>query len=272
MSEAIRHGLKKTGWFRVAVSGETVDGRVITAQEIIEMAETYDPEVYGARINLDHIRGWYIDSEFKMYGDVFSVKSEEITLFGEKRQALYVQLGVSQDLVAINKKGQKIYSSIEMNRNFAGKGKAYLVGLACTDNPASLGTDVLQFSALFGVETFKTDPHEADFSFSEDEETTEEKKFSIKRFVADLFKEKASETFNQEDLEGAFSEIAKVFDEREESLNSKFKTQQTAFEELRTEFNTLKEQLSKEPANTQTFTPVVQLDNPNGDGFGKTEY
>ncbi|UNM96085.1 hypothetical protein MMG00_12930 [Ignatzschineria rhizosphaerae] len=90
--------------------------------------------------------------------------------------------------------------------------------------------------------------------------------------MADLFKEKASETFNQEDLEGAFSEIAKVFDEREESLNSKFKTQQTAFEELRTEFNTLKEKLSKEPAKTQTFTPVVQLENPNSDGFGKTEY
>lgn len=272
MSEAIRHGLKKTGWFRVAVSGETVDGREITVQDVIDMAETYDPEVYGARINLDHIRGWFVDSEFKMYGDVFGVKRKEITLFGEKRQALYVQLGVSQDLIAINKKGQKIYSSIEMRRNFAGQGKAYLVGLACTDNPASLGTDVLNFSAQFGVETFRTALLEGEFSLIEDEEPTEEKKFSIKKFVADLFKEKESETFSREDLEGAFSEIAKAVDEREESLTKQFNTQKSELETLREEFNTLKSQLANEPASTQTFTPVVELENPNDDGFGSSEY
>ena len=271
MSEAIRHGLKKTGWFRVAVSGETVDKRTITAQEIIEMAETYDPEVYGARINLDHIRGWYLDSEFKMYGDVLSVKSEEITLYGEKRQALFVQLGVTKDLVAINKKGQKIYSSIEMSRDFAGKGKAYLVGLACTDSPASLGTNVLQFSAQFGVETFKTDPHEADFAFSENEEI-EEKKFSLKQFVADLFKEKAAETFNREDIEEAFSEIAKAVDKREESFTKQFNAQKEALESLREEFNGLKSQLEKEPASTQIFTPVVELGKPNDNSFGESDY
>jgi hypothetical protein len=36
---------------------------------------------------------------------------------------------------------------MEVNTSFADTGKAYLVGLAATDDPASLGTEMLQFSA-----------------------------------------------------------------------------------------------------------------------------
>ncbi|HEY0208634.1 GPO family capsid scaffolding protein, partial [Acerihabitans sp.] len=42
---------------------------------------------------------------------------------------------------------QKIYTSMEVQPNFANSGKAYLVGLAITDDPASLGTEMLAFSA-----------------------------------------------------------------------------------------------------------------------------
>ncbi len=45
------------------------------------------------------------------------------------------------------KKGQKLFTSMEVSPKFAGYGKAYLVGLAATDNPASLGTEMLTFSA-----------------------------------------------------------------------------------------------------------------------------
>ncbi|HCB1048663.1 TPA: GPO family capsid scaffolding protein, partial [Klebsiella pneumoniae] len=44
-------------------------------------------------------------------------------------------------------KGQKVYSSIELAPQFALNGKAYVVGLAMTDTPASLGTDRLKFAA-----------------------------------------------------------------------------------------------------------------------------
>ena len=48
---------------------------------------------------------------------------------------------------------------MEIIKNFAGSGKAYLVGLALTDSPASTGTSMLQFSmqqhpeALFSQHT-----------------------------------------------------------------------------------------------------------------------
>ncbi|MCP6274896.1 GPO family capsid scaffolding protein, partial [Klebsiella pneumoniae] len=50
-------------------------------------------------------------------------------------------------LVALVKKGQKLFTSMEVSTKFADLGKAYLIGLAATDDPASLGTEMLQFSA-----------------------------------------------------------------------------------------------------------------------------
>ncbi|ECD2740740.1 TPA: GPO family capsid scaffolding protein, partial [Escherichia coli] len=48
---------KVSKFFRIGVEGDTCDGRVISAQDIQEMAETFDPRVYGCRINLEHLRG-----------------------------------------------------------------------------------------------------------------------------------------------------------------------------------------------------------------------
>lgn len=45
------------------------------------------------------------------------------------------------------KKGQKLFTSMEVSTKFADTGKAYLVGLGATDDPASLGTEMLAFSA-----------------------------------------------------------------------------------------------------------------------------
>lgn len=41
----------------------------------------------------------------------------------------------------MNKAAQKVYTSMEIQPNFANTGKCYLVGLAVTDDPASLGTE-----------------------------------------------------------------------------------------------------------------------------------
>ncbi|CAM7290931.1 GPO family capsid scaffolding protein [Klebsiella pneumoniae] len=48
---------KVSKWFRIGVEGDTCDGRVISATDIQEMAETFDPRVYGCRINLEHLKG-----------------------------------------------------------------------------------------------------------------------------------------------------------------------------------------------------------------------
>lgn len=151
--------MPKSKFFRVAVEGATVDGRTIDRKWLEEMAATYNPATYAARVNLEHIRGIYPmtdtnDAAFGSYGDILAVKTEmvDIALGGktEKKLALFAQVEPLPPLIALTKKGQKLYTSIEVNPSFADTGKAYLMGIAATDNPASLGTEILEFSAKMG--------------------------------------------------------------------------------------------------------------------------
>lgn len=146
--------MAKTRFYRVAVEGQTTDGRTIERQWLADAAATYNPATYAARINMEHIRGITADKPFKSYGDVLSLKVEEIELElagkKEKKLALFAELDVTDELLAINKDRQKLFTSIEISPNFANTGKAYLVGLAVTDSPASLGTEMLQFAATQG--------------------------------------------------------------------------------------------------------------------------
>lgn len=137
----------KSKFFRVFVEGDTVDGRVIQRKWIEQMAKSYDPQKYGARIWLEHIRGILPDSPFKAYGDVTAVKAEEVTIDGKNKLALFAQIDATPELVAINKARQKIYTSAEIDPDFAKSGECYFMGLGITDSPASLGTEMLTFAA-----------------------------------------------------------------------------------------------------------------------------
>ncbi|WP_145557331.1 GPO family capsid scaffolding protein [Yersinia aldovae] len=140
---------KVSKYFRIGVEGDTCDGRVIDANDINQMAETFDQRVYGCRINLEHMKSYSPDSTFRRYGDVIGLKAETIdddSALNGKR-ALFAQISPTDELVLMNKDRQKIYTSMEIRPNFANSGKAYLVGLAVTDDPASLGTEMLEFSA-----------------------------------------------------------------------------------------------------------------------------
>lgn len=136
--------MPQTKFIRIAVEGDTTDGRALARTDIEQMGKNYNREKYGARIWLEHIRGILPDSNFKAYGDVLETKSEEVTIDGQKKLALFAKLDVTEELVAINKQRQKIYTSIELYPNFAKSGEAYLGGLAVTDSPASLGTEALK--------------------------------------------------------------------------------------------------------------------------------
>lgn len=134
--------------FRVAVSGNTVDGREIQPQHLRDAAANYSQEVYGARVNIEHYLSMFPGSDFGAMGDVVALSTEDITdgpLAG--RTALYAEIEPSDRMVQMTNKGQKVYSSIELHPQFALNGKAYVVGLAMTDTPASLGTDRLKFAA-----------------------------------------------------------------------------------------------------------------------------
>ncbi|HVI51493.1 MAG TPA: GPO family capsid scaffolding protein [Candidatus Sulfotelmatobacter sp.] len=133
-----------TKFIRVAQSGPTIDGRDITPEQINQMAASYDPKKYGARIWLEHMRGYLPDSPFKAYGDVVAVKVADGDESGQR--VLLAQIDPSPDLLKLNADRQKVFWSIEIAPDFAGTKQAYLAGLACTDSPASLGTEILQFA------------------------------------------------------------------------------------------------------------------------------
>ncbi|WP_154951003.1 GPO family capsid scaffolding protein [Klebsiella michiganensis] len=133
--------------FRVAVSGNTVDGREIQPQHLRDAAANYSQEVYGARVNIEHYLSPHPGSDFGAMGDVAALSTEDITegpLAG--RTALYAEIEPSDRMVQMTNKGEKVYSSIELHPQFALNGKAYIVGLAMTDTPASLGTERLKFA------------------------------------------------------------------------------------------------------------------------------
>ncbi|MFK0032964.1 GPO family capsid scaffolding protein [Pseudomonas monteilii] len=137
----------RSKFFRVAVEGATTDGRTIERQWLVDAADTYSTNTYGARVWLEHFRSLLPDGPFKAYGDVVALKTEEVEIAGKKKLALFAQIEPTADLINLNKSRQKLYTSIEIRPKFADTGRAYLDGIAVTDTPASLGTEMLTFSA-----------------------------------------------------------------------------------------------------------------------------
>jgi hypothetical protein len=136
-------------WKRVATSGLTVDGREILPQELRDIAETYKSSLYTAVIWCDHER-WH-----GSHGTVYSVRLlEEADDLEPGQVALEAQLKPNDRLLWLNDQGQKLFSSIEITPNFRGTGKAYLTGMAVTDEPASVGTQELYFSNKTGKSAY----------------------------------------------------------------------------------------------------------------------
>ncbi|MDC8757518.1 GPO family capsid scaffolding protein [Janthinobacterium fluminis] len=139
--------MPKSKFFRVATEGATTDGRNIDRATIEQIAASYNPKTYAARVWLEHYRSILPDGPFKAYGDVIAVKAEEVDTDTGKKLALFAQIEPTPELVAINKARQKLFTSLEIQPNFANTERPYLVGLGVTDSPASLGTEALLFSA-----------------------------------------------------------------------------------------------------------------------------
>lgn len=269
---------KKTDWRVIGVSGETADGRTISSKELQEMADQYDPEIYGARINLEHMNFLFPDFAGG-YGDVVELKAEPWAK-DETKTALLAKLNITESLQKLWDSGQKIYTSMEITPRFADTKKAYLTGLAITDTPASLGTTANYtaaknkaeekiFTAYRQTETQEiamTKPQDSNQAENQAKPLTEEHAESIfSRLFAKYFGKKEPEQpetpainpeqpsepkdgqqIKQDGWDG-FSKDAQLI----EKLDEKIEAQQTEYNALRAEFDKFKAEIEAEPYTGQ---------------------
>lgn len=277
--------MAKTKFFRVAVEGTTVDGRTIDRDMIQQMADTYNPATYTARINCEHLRGFSPQPPFNSYGSVDAVKAEEIELElagkKEKRLALMASFDVNDQAKEINKAGQKLFSSVEIAPDFAGSKKAYLFGVALTDTPASLGTELLKFSRdekrkdniLLFTDAFEIE-FEDDTSGAAEQVTG---LFSSMRKAFDVFaaggkvaepEKPAVQTPAEPKTEtnADLAAFAKLMGEGMDGLAQAFKASSdataAAIGQFRTEIDTIKKEIEKAPSRNYTARPLSN----GGDG------
>lgn len=268
--------------FRVAREGQTVDGRTLSQQDILDIAETYNPTEYTARINVEHMGGWSgLDgTQYPALGDVIACDAvlETFKIGGAdvKLMSLYATLSALPVLVEANQKGQKLFTSIEYYKKFADTDRAYLVGLAVTDTPASRGTQPLKFSkqsqtlatnfmelnmANQTIQTSElTEPTaETPQNLTTAEATTQEDGFLQK--LSKMFSKKTELTKEQEDaiLQG-FSSLKQDLSEQ----NSRYDDLLTKFNQLSADFDNLQQSLAN-----QTVTTVTA---PVGTGHQLTDY
>lgn len=252
---------KKAKRFRVGVEGATTDGRKIERIWLTQMAANYDPTVYTALINMEHIKGYTPDSPFRRYGKVSALYAEEITegkLAG--KMGLSVDIEPTDDLVAMTKKGQKLFTSMEIDIDFSDTGEAYLVGLAVTDDPASLGTEILEFSAGAKHNPLANRKRNPENLFSAAVETLIEldeiqgdKPSLFSRVTALFAKKEQTDDARFSDVHKAVELVAveqQSFGERTDKSLSEQETRlsalETSLQQQQTDFAALKQQLSTE--------------------------
>lgn len=152
-----------TDWKKIGQSGPTIDGRTINPEWLTQAAENYGPDTYTAMIWPDHSR-WYGN-----YGQVRELKTEQ----EGNIVSLYARLQPNTWLLDLNRQDQNLFTSMELDPDFADTGKCYLVGLGVTDEPASLGTHELMFKSrkqhernriVCGVELDRLQPAESESS------------------------------------------------------------------------------------------------------------
>jgi len=268
-------------FFRVAVEGATSDGRVIDRAMLEQIAASYNPSVYGARVNIEHMRGYSPNSDFRAYGDVTAVKTEEVEIGGVKKLGLFAQIVPTDELIELNKKRQKIYSSMEVRPRFADTEKAYLVGLAVTDNPASLGTEMLEFAAKNpSANPFAARKEQPDDLFTAAEQITLEIEEAADDGALSKFRAAVAGALSKFGAKSAtddarFAAVAEGFEQIGESFaahvdatTAKLKANDTTIGELRSELADLK---AKYSALDTTPSGAVRPLSTGGAGVAKTD-
>lgn len=225
-------------FFRIGTSGPTVDGREIDPQDIDDMADAYSVDEYTASINVEHIKSLSSFGAFPALGRVIKLKAETDA---KGRRVLLAQIEPSTELLYVNSQKQKLFTSMEVAKNFAKTGKAYLVGLAVTDSPASLGVEALCFSAKnngpaedrfknnlftpnyetdqFAMKT-KSDTAKPDASKPEGDDKPDDKQTFAQKFAAMFKPAQESADANDTVIKDAMLQLAGKFTELEAEFTS----------------------------------------------------
>lgn len=268
--------------FRVAVSGATVDGREIRPDHLRDAAASYSQDVYGARVNVEHYLSMYPGSEFGAMGDVTALSVEDITdgpLAG--RTALYAEIEPSEQMKSLTDAGKKVYSSIELHPQFALNGKAYVVGLAMTDTPASLGTERLKFAAQQRAQVMKFNNQQGEAPLITDaieaevielaEQRSDEGKQWFSRVMGILTKNHKtdSEQFSQvrQVVEGVATSQAELIDQVVELKSQRASDAQT-IQKLTSELANLTTTLAQQDASNFSRQPAQG----NNSGVEQADY
>ncbi|WP_422881208.1 GPO family capsid scaffolding protein [Pantoea agglomerans] len=249
--------------FRIAVSGVTVDGREITRDQVFQMAQSYNPTLYGARVNIEHYLSPFPGSDFSAMGDVVALSAEDITegaLSG--RAALYAEIEPTDRMTQLAADGKKIYSSVEIIPQFPATGGAYLGGLAMTDTPASLGTERLKFTAQqrAAVMTFAnqsgesamfTEAMEAELVQLSQQQADEGKQW-FSRVMEMIGKSRRTDSQEFSQIRGAVEHVAQAHADlldQFSNLQQERSSDKQAITKLTNDLNALRSQLQQQDSN-----------------------
>ena len=286
MADPVLPGKRVVKRFRVAREGQTVDGRSLSQQQIIDMSETYDPVEYSARINCEHMSGYWRDIDAATaLGDVIKLDHGMETFkpngVDVQLMCLYATLSVLPVLVDANKEGKKIFTSIEFYPKFADTDRAYLVGLAVTDKPASRGVEPLKFNR--NADALRTDINDQELILmTKTAPATAANTDPATPVVNNTTEQPVTDTQTQDlnaqpEAEGFLQKLSTMFASKKSGMSTQeqelvlesFKKLnektddvakeneglQTELSELKTAFEELKTQLSTQPATNLTNTP-----------------
>lgn len=280
MADPVLPGKRVVKRFRVAREGQTVDGRSLSQQQIIDMSETYDPVEYSARINCEHMSGYWRDiDDATALGDVIKLDHGMETFkpngVDVQLMCLYATLSVLPVLVDANKEGKKIFTSIEFYPKFADTDRAYLVGLAVTDTPASRGVEPLKFNR--NADALRTDINDQELILMTKDKTNPVTKNTDPADQPTPQNNNTQDLNNQSEGDGFLQKLSNMFASKKSGMSAQeqelvlesFKKLnektddvakeneglQTELSELKTAFEELKTQLSTQPATNLTNTP-----------------
>lgn len=261
-------------WYVIATAGKTADNREIKEDWLKEASEQYNPNYYGARINIDHLNQMiYREQEpcSKRYGDVLALKTKR---HKNGKLQLLAQIHPTKELIELSQKRQKIYASVEIHPKFADTNKAYLTGLALTDSPASLMVEPLIFSEKESPQ-MTTDKQEQVFkgtiTHTEPQPVEDAEEASFLHAFKEIFTKKTKESEKIKEREQALLELGEMY----QSLLEGYDILKAENEAIREELSCYKEdaRLAQEHAEDlegQIFELTETLEKLRTTEVGKT--